>query len=146
MFCSGGAPLPHSGPASQGSLYQQRPGAAPAVPWSPPARALSSPPHLMVCLSTVYTHLHRSHHTWQHLLSLLFTSNFFILREQNLKTSLMLHQRRGKFDCFSLKYPVERRVRITVIGTIRRRRHRTSRREILWCWCAGVVVAVRCGC
>ena len=108
-----------------------------------PGSLLSPSPH---GLSTVYTHLHRSHHTWPHLLLLLLDSNFFILREVNLKTSLMLHQRQGKFDCFSLKYPVERRVRITVIGTNRRRRHRTSRREILWCWCAGVVVAVRCGC
>ena len=90
MFCSGGAPLPHSGPASQGSLYQQRPGAAAAVPWSPPARALSSLPHLMVCLLS--THIctgHIIHCQWPHLLSLLFTSNFFILREQNLKTSLI---------------------------------------------------------
>ena len=85
MFCSGGAPLPHSGPASQGSLYQQRPGAAAAVRWSPPARALSSLPHLMVCLSTVCT----GHIIHGHICSLLFTSNFFILREENLKTSLI---------------------------------------------------------
>ena len=87
MFCSGGAPLPHSGPASQGSLYQQRPGAAPAVPWSPPARALSSLPHLMVCLLS--THVCTGHIIHGHICSLLFTSNFFILREQNLKTSLI---------------------------------------------------------
>ena len=51
-----------------------------------PGSLLSPAPH---GLSTVYTRLHRSHHTWPHLSSLLFTSNFFILREQNLKTSLI---------------------------------------------------------
>ena len=83
-------PLPHSGPASQGSLYQQRPG-----DWCGRCSALvtTSPgslPHLMVCLLS--THVctgHIIHCQWQHLSSLLFTSNFFILREQNLKTSLI---------------------------------------------------------
>ena len=90
MFCSGGAPLPHSGPASQGSLYQQRPGdwcgRCSALVTTSPGSLLSPAPH---GLSTVYTRLHRSHHTWPHLSSLLFTSNFFILREENLKTSLI---------------------------------------------------------
>ena len=67
----------------------------PAAAWCGPCSALVTPspgsllspaPH---GLSTVYTRLHRSHHTWPHLSSLLFTSNFFILREQNLKTSLI---------------------------------------------------------
>ena len=45
-----------------------------------PGSLLSPAPH---GLSTVYTYIHG------HICSLLFTSNFFILREENLKTSLI---------------------------------------------------------
>ena len=117
-----------------------------------PGSLLSPAPH---GLSTVYTSAQVTSYNMATIVIAPAHQQFLYFTKENLKTSMIKHQRQGKFDCFSLKYPAERGVWITVIRTIRRRRrrHKTSRREILGCWCrcggsagrAGLRGAGRCG-